>query len=229
MKKHIVVLFIVVYTSFSGYGQEQTNRLKSLEDSGVNLYQARARSKTIRVDGSPYVVKSFSHAKVGNVIQNAMLRYNACDDEFEFVSSSGDTLSLNKSQDFSEIAFTVFKTNFQLVNYTDKNGRSNFGYLIKLYDKNNYILYKRQKVNFYPAKAAKSSYDSSTPARYEPAKDTFFLKISENEIAELPTNKKGIVKLFPEKKTEIEAFIKQNDIDIEKEQDLIQLIGFISQ
>ncbi len=223
-----MILITVFYFEF-GYGQEATNRLKSLEDSGINLYQSRSRSKTTSIKGSPYIMKAFTHAKVGTIIQNALMRYNACDDEFEFISSKGDTLVLSKSEDYADITLTAMKTRYQLVNYIDKNDKSNLGYLICLFEKDGNILFKRQKVNFYPATAAKSSYDTSTPARYSEAKDSFFLKIKDKEIQELPTSKKGVLKLFSDKKTELEAFIKQNDIDLEKEQDLEKLLVFLSQ
>ncbi|WP_396158104.1 hypothetical protein [Flavobacterium sp.] len=227
MKKHILVI-IGVFFSVLGYGQEATNRLKSLEDSGVNLYQARSRSKIASINGSPYIIKIFSHAKVGTVIQNALVRYNACDDEFEFISSKGDTLVLSKSEDYADITLTAMKTRYQLVNFIEKNGKSNLGYLINSYEKDGNILYKRQKVDYYPAKAAKSSYETSTQARYSEVKAIFFIKIKDNEITELPSSKKGLLKLFPEKKIELETFLKQNDIDLEKEQDLMRLLDFFS-
>ena len=46
---------------------------------------------------------------------------------------------------------------------------------------------------------------------------------------EVPTSKKGFLKLFPEKKVEIEDFVKQNNTDFEKEQDLIKRADFLPQ
>jgi len=225
--KKLILLLTVVFFSVLGYGQESTNRLKSMEDSGVNLYQARSKSKIATINGSPYIIKIFSHAKVGTIIQNALLRYNACDDEFEFISSKGDTLVLSKSDDYADITLTSMKTRYQLVNFIEKNGKRNSGYLINSFEKDGNILYKRQKINYYPATVAKSSYETSSPARYSEVKTIFFIKYKDNEITELPSSKKGILKLYPDKKTELETYFKQNDIDLEKEQDLIQLLDFL--
>ena len=227
MKTQIIVLFMTLSTSIVGFSQSQDGKITSLESSGIRLSETNYHPTYSKTLGSPYLNKAFLHAKVGDVVQNALLRYNACQDEFEFINSKNDTLVLNNAAAFSTITITNPKAVYQYVNFTEKSGKFNTGYLINLYEKNGYILYKRQKIKYYDAIPAKSSYDTSTQARFVPLKDTFFLKKIDGEIFELPSNKKGFLKLFPEKKTEIEIFIKQNDIDLEKEQDLIKLIGYL--
>lgn len=224
----IIIFLIALSSSVVGLSQDQNGRITSLEASGINLYQTHARAASLKAEGSPYPIKSFSHAKAGDVVQNAFVRYNACDDEFEFINSKNDTLILNKGAAFSTITTTYPKAVYQYVNYTEKNGKANTGYLINLYEKGGYILYKRQKINFYAASPAKSSYDTGSAAKFVPVKDTYFLKKNDGEISELPINRKGFLKLFPEKKEELETFIKQNDISFEKEQDFIRLIDFLA-
>lgn len=211
-----------------GFSQRQ-GTITKLEDSGIRLSETRYRAAVKTTSGTPYINKAFFHAKVGDIISNALMRYNAANDEFEFINSTNDTLVLNKTAAFSNITFTYPKLDYFLVNYAEKNGRMNMGYLIKLYDKNNILLYKRQKIAYYEATSAKSSYDTPTSAKYVLNKDTFFMKNNESEVTEVPTSRKGFLKLFPEKKTEIEAFVKQNNTDFEKEQDLIRLVDFLAQ
>lgn len=225
MKKQLLLVAITLCYSLFGYSQN--DKVNTLDNMGITM---AGRNYDIKsgTQGSPYLNATFLHAKVGETVQNALMRYNAYRDQFEFIDSKRDTLALNKTEAFSNITFTGLNLNYQLVTYTEKSGLMNTGYLIRVHEKNGNVLYKRQKVNFYQAVIAKSSYDSNTPARYSPAKDTYFLKNKDNQVSELPTNKKGFLKLYPEKKTELEAFIKQNDIDVEKEQDLIRLIDFLS-
>jgi hypothetical protein len=227
MKTQIIVLFITLSTSIAGFSQSQDGKITSLESSGIRLSETNYHPTYSKTQGSPYLNKAFSHAKVGDVVQNALLRYNACYDEFEFINSKNDTLVLNNAAVFSTITITYPKAVYQYVNFTEKNGKFNTGYLVNLFEKNGFILYKRQKIKYYDAIPAKSSYDTSTQARFVPLKDTFFLKKIEGEIFELPSNKKEFLKLYPEKKPEIEIFIKQNDIDLEKEQDVIKLIEYL--
>lgn len=227
MKRKILITATVLF-SLLGFSQRQ-GTITKLEDSGIRLSETRYRAAFKSTLGSPYINKAFFHAKVGDIISNALMRYNAANDEFEFINSTNDTLVLTKTASFNHISFTYPKVDYHLVNFADKNGRMNMGYLVKLSEKNDITLYKRQRVNYYEATPAKSSYDTPSPAKYVPSKDTFFIKIKEAEITELPTNKKGILKMFPEKKTEIEAFLKQNSIDFEKEQDVVKFANFLTQ
>ncbi|MFZ4680420.1 MAG: hypothetical protein ACOYLP_09655 [Flavobacterium sp.] len=228
MKIQIIVLFMMLSTSRVGFSQSQDGKITTLESSGIRLSETNYHPTYTKTLGSPYPNKAFLHAKVGDVVQNALLRYNACYDEFEFINSKNDTLVLNNAAAFSTITITYPKALYQYVNFTEKSGKLNTGYLVSLFEKNGYLLYKRQKIKYYDAIPAKSSYDTSTQARFVPLKDTFFIKINDGEIFELPTNKKELLKLFPEKKTDIEIFIKQNEIDLEKEPDVIKLIEFFT-
>jgi len=227
MKKQFILAMTVLWSAF-GFSQMQ-GTITKLEDSGLRLSEMYTHKKLITTQGSPYFVQAFTLAKVANIASSAMMRYNAANDQFEFINSAGDTLSLNKSEAFNDITFTIQKTNYRLVDYKEKNGKITNGYLIKLYEKKDFVLYKRQRINYKDAVPAKSSYDTPTPARFAPEQDTFFLKNGTGDITELPTNKKGILKLFPEKKAELEAFMKQNDIDPEKEQSLVKLVDFLTQ
>jgi len=197
MKTQIIVLFITLSTSIAGFSQSQDGKITSLESSGIRLSETNYHPTYSKTQGSPYLNKAFSHAKVGDVVQNALLRYNACYDEFEFINSKNDTLVLNNAAVFSTITITYPKAVYQYVNFTEKNGKFNTGYLVNLFEKNGFILYKRQKIKYYDAIPAKSSYDTSTQARFVPLKDTFFLKKIEGEIFELPSNKKEFLKLYP--------------------------------
>ena len=167
-------------------------------------------------------------AKVGDLPGNAFMRYNAYSDEFEFIDSKNDTLVLHKSEAFKDIIFMGSNTRYELVNYTSKGGEALSGYLIRLNERNDCVLYKKQKVNYYAAQEAKTSYDNGTPAKFEPVDDIFYFKRKDKEVVELPSSRKGLVKLYPEKKEKIEAFIKQNEIGFKKEDDYVKLADFLS-
>lgn len=225
-KKKLSVLFILF--TFLTFSQSNTS-LRTLDNSGINPALIRAVGNGLAFQGTPYLTKSFQAAKVEIINQNALMRYNAAQDQFEFISTKGDTLALNKTQDFGDITFPVSKTRYLLKSYIEKSGRSTTGYLVLLFEKNNYMLFQRQKIIFFEAKVPKSSYDTGSPARYERAKDVFFIKIKDNEVIELPTSKKNILRMFPEVQTALETFFKQNDIDLDNDKDIIELGEFLAQ
>lgn len=225
MKKQFAVLAFILFYSIAGY----TQVYKPVILDKMEMLSVRASRDKKFADGSPYVNAAFLPAKVNDIIGNAPMRYNGYNDSFEFISTKKDTLVLDKKEEFNNITFLSPSRNYQLVDYFDAKGNKIYGYLIKVREKNDFILYKRQRVHFTEAKQASSSYDTDKPAKFSPMKDTYFLKNQADGIIELPTNKKGIVKLLAAKKPDLEAFIKQNNIDVDEEQDLIKLIDFLGQ
>ena len=65
------------------------------------------------------------------------------------------------------------------------------------------------------------------PAKYYKSSDIYFLKTKE-KILEFPSSKKRLSKIFPDKKEAIEAFVKENKIDFDKESDKIKIIDFLA-
>jgi hypothetical protein len=230
MKKEFAI--IVTLLSITAYCQNNQSYQNNEINRNIDVLNEVALNKSLKyepakTEGSPYLNKLFAPALVAGVSKNAMMRYDAFSDEFEFVNSTRDTLVLNKVEPYTNITFTITNTKYQLVDYKNK-GKETKGYLIWLFEKNNYALFKKQNVLYTKARIAKSGYEKDTPAKFEKGNDTFFLKDGDKGISEFPSNKKGLLKLYPEKKAEIETFVKQNDIDFDKESDLIKIVDFLA-
>ncbi|MGV9003716.1 hypothetical protein [Flavobacterium sp.] len=225
MKKHFKLLVIAVLISFFANGQGY-DRGSSIS-IGVRTPD-RFYTKQNELIGSPFVNKVFWVAKVENIKGTVLMRYNAYNDEFEFLDEVNDTLVLLKNKTFENITFTAKQTNYRLVDYTDNKGELVKGYLILLLTKNGYTLYKRQKIIFNPEKPSKNTYDKGTPANFSAEKDVYYLKHNDEELVEFPTSKKLLLKHYPEKKELIEAFIKENKTSFGKDEDLIKLVNFLS-
>jgi hypothetical protein len=177
--------------------------------------------------GTPYPNKQFTYAKVGEHFNNVFVRYNAYKDEFEFIDENKDTLVMNKSFVFSNIKLLNTNTVYHLVNYTQKN-KAESGYLVRSFENNDYILYKKIGMSYFAGRKASSSYDQESPAKYSVVKDKFFFKNKDNGISEFPANKKAFIKLFPDKEKELETYFKSNNTNFDNEVDLIQLVSFVS-
>ncbi|MCA0350265.1 MAG: hypothetical protein LCH35_13515 [Bacteroidetes bacterium] len=227
MKLQLKLAIITTLLSIMMYGQAY-DRPRTFNYSGITAPERFISKISPATQGSPYIYTTFLLAKIENFEGVALLRYNANNDEFEFIDPSNDTLVLKKVVTFSKISFVANKSNYRLVEYTDKQKQKIFGYLVCLQENKDYSLIKRQKIDFYEPKEAKTSYDTRIPPRFERAKDTYFLKYKDQDIVEFPSNKKGLVKLYPDKKEAIETFIKQNKINFDKEEDLSKIIDFLA-
>ena len=181
-----------------------------------------------KILGSPYQQIMFAAAKVDNVTQKYFMRYNNYADEFEFITPKNDTLALDKIDDFNTITFVGSNKKYKLVTYSNEIEKLHKGYLIELYQKANYALYKREWVSFYEGKKAKTSLEKDMSARYIKENNYFYLKDTNGNITEFPESKKQLIKLFPVKKEAIETFVKENKISFDEDADRIKIIDFLA-
>lgn len=220
MKKIIFVLASLL-SCLAGFAQNEGNA----KVSGT-MYVNPARSKD-KPKGSPYSQPAFAKANVPNIKVDAYMRYNIFADEFEFITPKNDTLILDKIDDFSTINFVSLNKRYQLVAYTN-NKKLVYGYLINQYEKDGFALLKKENVGYTEAKIAKTTLETGMPAKYSKSSDSYFLKNKEVGITEFPDGKKALIKLFPDKKDAIEAFLKANKIDFDSEIDLMKIVDFLA-
>ena len=64
-------------------------------------------------------------------------------------------------------------------------------------------------------------------SQYSKSSDVYFLK-NNGKIAEFPSNRKKLAKLYPDMKGVIETFVKENKIDFDKEADKIKIIDLLA-
>lgn len=227
MKKQIIIVTGLLFSIFAQSQINQDNRIfiNSIGNSPLRRDVIKENEATL---GSPYIYKVFLLAKVDKVEGNSLMRYDACHDQFEFVSTKMDTLILNKDKAFSKITFLNNNITYVLTDYTNKSDKPVTGYLVLMHENNKYALLKKQTVILEKARPAQTSYDHDTPAKFKPDNDVFYLKNGDLGTVVFPTSKKGMLKLFPDKKDALEAFIKQNNIDFAVEADLKKIVDFLA-
>lgn len=223
MKKLILAIMILVTAiSFSQSLQKEIQH----PDIAGRLF----RNPVLKKDkplGSPYFQNAFARAKVVNIKVEAYMRYNVYNDEFEFITPKNDTLILDKIDNFGNIAFPGLNRKYSLLAYVN-NKKLVYGYLLDIYEKDGYAIYKKENIVFTEAKKAKTSLEVNMPAKYTNAGDDFFLKNKDAGTVEFPDSKKALIKLFPEKKEVIESFLKENKINFDSEPDLIRIVNLLA-
>jgi hypothetical protein len=180
-----------------------------------------------KIEGSPYHQKMFANANVKNIVGKTLMRYNIYADEFEFISSKKDTLILEKMEDFSTIMFPETSKSYVLTTYTNRDGKLFYGYLLNLYSKADFGLLKKENISLSEEKVAKTTLEQSMPAKYSVISPDYFIK-TKTKTTEFPRNKKNLIKLFPDKKSEIETYLKSNKINFDDETDLKKIINLVS-
>ena len=223
MKKLLFITFLFLLTTIA-FSQSLQKEVQHPDIAG-KLFR-NPKNNAAKPQGMPYSQKMFGFANVEKLNINAYMRYNVVNDEFEFITKKNDTLILDKIEDFSTIKFPEMRLKYILTPYVNR-GKLVYGYLIDFYDKGDFGLYKKENISFVEEKPAKTSLEINMPAKYSKIGDSYFLKTKES-IIEFPSNKKGLFKLFPDKKQILEDFIKESKIDFDEVSSYIKIVDFLA-
>jgi len=167
------------------------------------------------------------------------LNYNILNEEVEFISARGDTMAIAKEQMLNIKYLKIDTTNF----YYDH------GYLRKLKENKEgklaarqyWVVVKRQKIGGYGEPISSTAAIFSATFYHIFGTFTPNLVMQENiTLAKksvyyfgdqynlfLPANKKNLLKLFPHKKNQLENYLKSNDVDFDKLEDIEKLFDIL--
>jgi hypothetical protein len=216
---------LLVATFFVNILSAQTNSNITISDGRVyNLGRELEGNKAEIIDGSAYFNDRYLPTQVsGYENDSPMMRYNAAKDEMEFVRS--EKMYNVLKTDSLEIRFVGINKVYKYLPYELKN-ESNKGYLLVLTKNKKVNLYAKERITLVPKKDASNSYDTGRPAFYRPEKDSYLIGF-ENKIVTFPKKKKELVAMFPSFESQIDTFIKSNNISFSEKADLLKLVNFI--
>jgi len=176
------------------------------------------------VSGTMYYNDSFSQARIDNSPEVVFLRYNAFRDEMEYKQGT-DTYYLIKDDNI-RVDFFNNKKLYQYLKYSDVDKTEKRGFLLEIVGGEK-SLYKSEKISLIPERLTTTGYETPKPAEYRKTKENYYIKNGELTVA-FPKNKKELLKMFPDKNTEISNFLKKNKPSFSKETDLIELTKFLN-
>lgn len=184
--------------------------------------------------GSPYTDDSFKPAVLFYNSENQgpiYYRYNSYNEEIEVKSTLLEEEAIMGLHTDKAINIEIgggkrmsFKT------FIDKRDNKLNGYLTHIYDGEIFDLFKRSKVKFTEAQAAQNSFLKATSNRFTHFTEYYLQKEGVNKIEEIVLKNRKLIKMVgPEKKRDLEAFIKENDLNVKNESDLIKAVRFLNQ
>jgi hypothetical protein len=92
----------------------------------------------------------------------------------------------------------------------------------------NFTLYSKENITYYEGRTAKTTLETSRPAKYVKATETWYLKKEKAGVFEFPTSKKQLVQLFPSQKEQIENYFNQHPLDLKQPNDRLKLMVFLN-
>jgi len=215
---------------------------------------ACAQDSTIFIAADQYVsevatperIYHYPNFKIGkiffrnNTITDARLNYNYLNGEVEFISPNNDTLAISKEQ-MLNIARVIIDTSTFFYNkgYLELVAQNSVGRLLK---KQQFDVLKREKIGGYGQPSSTSAIESYGSFKESYGTRQFNLKVRENITLVLKTNyffgdqyhevlpatKKNIYKVYPTKKELIDSYLKENEVDFKKPEDLKRIFFFLA-
>jgi hypothetical protein len=222
------IAFIFLFLHFTFFAQDMSQSLISTTGGSnpTGLIDLKPYESGSKVEGSQYVIDKFLPATIEGVEGTHLMRYNALNDDIEYQREEDKIFVLDKTNKKYDVVFTTNKQKYGVHEYIDQKGESVKGFLIELYASNLSLL-KREKVKYVSDKYPTNGYENLVPAHYERADDEFYIKQGD-KIVGFPKNKKLLLAMYPEKKSEINAYLKSNKVSFRNEKDLISLVAFLS-
>ncbi len=181
--------------------------------------------------GSPYVSDKFIPTSLfykDDKIGSIFYRHNALNEEVEIMKANVDgelVRSLAKDKNLN-IRSNGKKMSFKTF-VTVKKKTAN-GYLIELYNGEDYDLYKRIKVKYTEGTPAQNSFIAAVPAKFSKFTEYYFQKKGVNRIDEIVSNNKLLKLLDDSKKAMVKTYLKENNLNIKNEADLIKVFEFLN-
>jgi hypothetical protein len=223
MKKNLLIACSIIVSIYSiNVGAQPLNN-----DTDINEYLSK-RNLEANFTGTPYQNKAFQNGTIlknGLVIaQNIGLRYNAAKDLFEvkktavFKDDQAKVLIGSKG-----ISINLENEKYVFLIPNEKNTAQ--GYFVDLYSGGKAALYKKIKKVYIPEQKAYTSYSNNVAANYK-EKNILYLYQEDGVLVEMPNSKKSKIKIFGDQAKEVKLFIKENNININKEAGLIEVISY---
>ena len=232
MKKTILTVVLCVLTLNTALAQFDNAILVSdvfLLDTYIKRQNKDVNFKDTKTyKGTPYNNPSFL---LGNIYKegklladNIAIRYNAVADEMEVkqILNSDDENArvLAKSQD---IYVKIVDDIYVFVPY--QGGVENGGYFQVIFEGGQIALYKKHIKDFNPEKKATSSITKTLPPVFKD-KPVFYLVTKSGKFYEMPKSRSKKLKVFGEKQTQMKAFTKQYNLDLNKQEDLLTAVKY---
>ncbi len=177
------------------------------------------------IAGNPYLEKSF---KTGKIISKVhlefpplLLRYNVYTDNIEYKAPNGKIYALKDHNKVS--AYQIGDTTFIYSPYYKKKNEIEAGFF-QLLVPGKVAALVRYTVYLLPA-SPERPYQKAKPERFSDISKTFYVKIGDQP-ARAVNKAKEFVQLFPQYGKQLNKYIKQQKIRLQKKDDFMKLFKY---
>jgi len=227
--KKILTTVLIASATFSVFSQAQNNHhdiySRSIELNQKSLAFGLTEAEFDAIKDEAYANSNFVLGKIFQEDQlikdDVPMRYNAYADEIEIKKNPSDESYSALIKD-PNIFVKIFKDIYVFVPYEGSHEKG--GYFNILEDGKTYDLYKKVTSTYREPQKAQTNYQKDSPPTF--IKTTKYYLVHDGTFLEMPSSKSKLLKMMSKKSDEIKSYIKQNNIDIDKEADMIKLVSY---
>ena len=176
------------------------------------------------IDGTPYLVKEFEEGKVyltNAEVISGKFRFDLYANQVQFnIDGSRYVIAYPEKIIMIELNGNILK----YIDYKIDAGVDH-DYLITLVQGYYSLYLKKSKTLKDPVPT--KPYQQARPAKFLDHQDYYYIKVGENP-AQRVKNKRDIIKICSDKGSEVETYIKNEKINVNKEYDLVKLITHVN-
>ena len=228
MKKYLII-GIAALSTISVFSQAANSQYdiysRTIDINQKSLAFGLTEAEFNSIKDEAYTNPNFVQGKIFHEDQlikdDVPMRYNAFADEIEIKKNASDENYGALIKDPS-VFVKMFKDIYIFVPYEGSNEKG--GYFNVLSDGKTYDLYKKTTAVFREPQKAQTTYARDMPPSF-PKTVTYYL-VQNGTFLEMPSSESKILKMMDKKKAEMKKYMKENDIDLDKEQDMIKTISY---
>jgi hypothetical protein len=195
----------------------QTTRHFRRADLGTYSYTDSEKKYILE---QQYLSPTYNPSSIDNFALEAPLRFNAYNGQMEF-AKDGYIYYLKK-----EPGRTVeFLHNDDKYKVVDLFGALEF-VLVEVEGKNS--LWVRQSMDFILPKQRATTYGYHIRARFRRNSDQYYLALENDQLIELPTNKREFLGVFGNKSKKVERYMNKEGLNHRNEEDLEKIIEYLN-
>ena len=213
------------------------------QDSTVIFIPAGQSFLKVATPDKIYLLPNFTSGKVyfrDGSITPANLNYNFLNAEMEFISGKGDTLAFVKEQalNIKNIIIDSARFYYYYNGYLQEVGSNETGKVLR---RQYYRVKKREKIGAYEQPTSTSAIESYStfvscsgelPQKLTVRENITLVKATEYFLGDqyntfLRANKKNVLKIYPKKKAQIDAYLLKNKVNFNNGEDLQKLLDFL--
>jgi len=211
----IILLFFLV-----SYSQELKNKFGEVyytRDNYKSIYKA--------VEGSPYLDEAFKPARINDIKETQLVRFDAVKDQVELMAGGNSVMILDDMAPYLIKMLDGSDDSYSNRSYIDDQGGVKTSFFKIIHKEDNFDLYLKESKKYYE-EVRPQAYQEGKPAQFRLEPGIFYVNDFPGDrevLIEVPGRLNKFLGLFPEASKEMKEFIKKQKLDLDHGQDLVKI------